>query len=59
MSARPATSVPSDSVATMCPATSAIDVTAHGLVMTAPNFWAWIDARVARSCPEMPVGKPR
>ena len=35
------------------------EVTAQGLVTTAPNFWAWMDARVVRSWPEMPVGKPR
>ena len=35
------------------------DCTPHGLVNTAPNFWAWIEARAARSWPEMPVGKPR
>ena len=42
----------------MCPATSSSDVTAHGLVMTAPNFWAWIEACDVRSWPAMPSREP-
>ena len=58
-SARPAISVPSDELATRWPATSSSDLAVHGLVMSSPNFWAWIEARFARSWPEMPVGNPR
>jgi len=30
-----------------------------GMRISAPNFWACTNARPARACPEIPVGKPR
>ena len=34
------------------------DLALIGIMMSAPNFWAWVKARPAKACPEMPVGKP-
>ena len=31
----------------------------RAIITWAPNFCAWVRARPASSCPEMPVGKPR
>ena len=33
--------------------------TLRAIIILAPNFCAWVVARVASSCPETPVGNPR
>ena len=50
MTARPTTSVPSDSRTTRWPASSRRPVAAHGLVSAAPNFSACTTARSSQVC---------
>ena len=59
MTARPATSLPSLSRTTRCPATCPSETAVHGAVRLALNFSAWMIARWVSSSPEIPMGKPR